>query len=114
AQIENEDIRPVHRDFTDAELSQPGFHHLIARAFKRGTEQAPDLHLVVDDEHDGWRFFHGECSSVFTGSVSRNSAPPWGRCRAVASPPWAVTNPRAMARPSPDPPAGTRSPRENF
>ena len=85
-----------------------GLQYAVAFRAERGSQEAPDLGLVLDDQDGGAQLGHavscGTGGAASRGSVNRNAVPPSGRRSAQMRPPCSVTMARQMARPRPAPP----------
>ncbi len=111
-QVEQDEVDVVGLEPGQRGLAVLGGGQFGAGRFQRGSEDEPDVGLVVDDQdvpgvtHDGCSScpFAAAPSEGAVGKVKVNVVPRPGWLSASIRPPWASTISRAIARPSPAPP----------
>ena len=54
AEVEDDDLRWLRRDFIQAKCAGLGFAHTVTGRFQRETQESADLNFVVDDEDVGF------------------------------------------------------------
>src|SRR5262245_62123329 len=118
AQVEEDDVGSVAARLLQAVAGRAGLSHPIALALQRRTEKPADRLFVLDHEHQGAMGGAREGGHVAAstasagtwgcgrsiGSEKRNATPPGVLRSAQIRPPWALTMPSQMVRPSPMPP----------
>src|SRR4029079_12700928 len=104
-QIEQDQVRRHLRRAQHPFLTGAHGRDLVPVRLEAGTERAPDLRFVVDDQH-----LHAD--PTFTGSSNTTTVPPPGAPSIQMRPPCATTTACAMASPRPLPGrSGAASPR---
>src|SRR5262249_14850350 len=104
-EVQDHRLRLAERGRSERLLRRRGGLDLVAGAAQVRRQRPQDLWLVVDDEH-AWGAAHACTGASRRAGSASTKRPPSGDASAQSRAPFASANPRAIARPSPVPPAG--------